>query len=153
MEWKTLEEDDALSGMTLRERDDFAKTSVGVSVTDRLQPIIDDLVAEIRGYIATWAPNTLSGDASRIPPSFKAKAVSLLRWRLLITIPGYQPNDARKLEYEKAEQFFRDVARGTIRPEPADDAVTTEVPAEKPSRVEVVSSPGSRTGRTRMQGT
>jgi hypothetical protein len=153
MEWKTLEEEDALSGMTIRERDDFAKTSVGVSVTDRLQPIIADLVAEIRGYIATWAPNTLSADANRIPPSFKAKAVALLRWRLLTSIPGYNPGEARKLEYEKAEQFFRDVARGTIRPEPADDAVVTAVPSEKPSRVEVVSSPGSRTGRDRMQGT
>jgi hypothetical protein len=39
-----------------------------------------------------------------------------------------------------------------IRPEPADDAVATEVPAEKPSGVEIVSAPGSRTGRTRMDG-
>lgn len=152
MEWKPLTEDDALSGMTQRERDDFAKTSVGQSVTDRLEPIITDLVSEIRGYIATWSPNTLSADTSLIPPSFKAKAVAMLRWRLLITTPGYTPGDARKLEYEKAEQFFRDVARGIIRPEPADDAVVTEVPSEKPSRVEVVSAPGSRTGRDRMNG-
>lgn len=136
----------------MREREDFAKTSVGFSVTDRLLPILEDLVAEIRGYIATWSPNTLSADPALIPPSFKAKAVALLRWRLLITMPGYRPGDARKLEYEKAETFFRDVAKGTIRPEPADDAVATEVPNEKPSRVEIVSSPGSRTGRDRMNG-
>ena len=152
MEWKPLTEEDALSGMTQRERDDFAKTSVGYSVTDRLLPIIEDLVAEIRGYIATWSPNTLSADTTLIPPSFKAKAVSLLRWRLLTTIPGYSPGEARKLEYEKAETFFRDVAKGVIRPEPADDAVVTAVPTEKPSNVQIVSSPGSRTGRSRMNG-
>lgn len=152
MEWKPLTEEDALSGMTQRERDDFAKTSVGFSVSDRLLPIIDDLVAEVRGNIATWSPNTLSADSRLIPPSFKAKAVALLRWRLLTTIPGYNPGEARKLDYEKAETFFRDVAKGTIRPEPADDAVSTAVPTEKPSRVEIVSSPGGRTGRARMNG-
>ena len=152
MEWKPLTEDDALSGITMRERDDFAKTSVGQSVTDRLEPIITDLVSEIRGYISTWSPNTLSANSSLIPPSFKGKAVALLRRRLLITKPNSTPGDARKSEYDKAEQFFRDVARGIIRPEPADDAIPTQTPPEKPSSVEIVSSPGSRTGRSRMNG-
>ena len=152
MTWTTLAEDDLLSSMTERERNDFAKASVGTSVTDRMVPILADLVAEIRGYIVTWAPNTISEDTTKIPPSFKARALALARWRLLITIPGYQPGDARKLEFEKAESFFMAVAKGQIRPEPADDAVGTAVPSEKPAGVEIVSAPGSRTGRTRMDG-
>lgn len=152
MEWTTLTENDLLSSMTQRERDDFAKTSVGVEVTDRVLPILADLVAEVRGYIATWSPNTLSADASKIPPSFKARALAIARWRVLTTIPNYQPGDARKLEYEKADAFFMSVAKGQIRPEPADDATATDVPGEKPAGVEVVSSPGSRTGRERMNG-
>lgn len=138
--------------MSQRERDDFAKTSVGATVTDRLLPILADLTAEIRGYIATWSPNTISADATKIPPSFKAKALSIARWRLLITIPGYTPGEARKLEFEKADMFFNKVAEGKIRPEPADDAQATEVPSEKPAGVEIVSAPGSRTGRARMNG-
>ncbi|MEI6655350.1 MAG: hypothetical protein WCP45_11320 [Verrucomicrobiota bacterium] len=152
MLWITLTEDDILSGMTQRERDDFAKTSSASTVPDRLLPILSDLIAEIRGYIVTWAPNTISADTTLIPPSFKAKAVALARWRMLASIPGYQPGEARKLEYEKADAFFLSVAKGAIRPEPADDAVTTAVPTEKPSRVEIVSAPGSRTGRARMDG-
>lgn len=152
MIWTTLTEDDLLSSMTLRERDDFAKTSVGVTVTDRVLPILADLTAEIRGYIATWSPNTISAEPENIPPSFKAKAMAIARWRLLVTIPGYQPGEARKLEYEKADAFFLSVAKGQIRPEPADDAIATAVPGEKPNGVEIVSGPGSRTGRTRMDG-
>lgn len=149
--WVTLTNDDILSGMTLRERDDFAKTSVDASVVDRLLPILSDLIAEIRGYITTWSPNTISANLNLIPPSFKAKAIAIARWRVLVSIPGYQPGEARKLEYEKADAFFMAVAKGTIRPEPADDAIPTETPGEKPSSVEFFGAP-SRTGRQRMDG-
>ena len=152
MQWCLLIEDDVLSGMTQRERDDFARTASGVAVTDRLIPILADLVAEIRGYITTWSPNTISADATKIPPSFKAKAIAIARWRVLTSIPGYQPGDARKLEYEKADSFFLSVAKGAIRPEPADDAITTATPSEKPSSVEVVSSRPPRTGASKMNG-
>lgn len=152
MTWTTLTVDDLLSSMTSREREDFAKTSATLGVPDRATPLLTDLVAEIRGYIATWAPNSLSADATLIPPSFKAKALSIARWRLLITVPGYNPGDARKLDFEKADAFFAKVAEGKIRPEPADDAVPTNVASEKPAGVEIVSGPGSRTGRERMNG-
>lgn len=152
MEWTQLTPDDLLSSMTQRERDDFGKVSAGSSVEDRVCPILADLVAEIRGFIATHSPNSISANTQLIPPSFKAKAVSVARWRVLISVPGYQPGDARKLDFEKADQFFQKVAEGKIRPEPADDAIPTQVAPEQPSNVEVVSAPGSRTGRSRMNG-
>lgn len=152
MLWLPLTTEDLLGSMTSREREDFAKTSATLSVPDRATPILTDLVAEIRGMIATWAPNSLSADATLIPPSFKAKALSIARWRLLITVPGYNPGDARKLDFEKADAFFNKVAEGKVRPEPADDAIPTGVPSEKPAGVQIVSGPGSRTGRERMNG-
>lgn len=152
MIWITLTDEDLLSSMTMREREDFAKVSGGGAVYDRVIPILTDLVAEIRGYIATWSPNTISADATLIPPSFKAKAISIARWRVLTSIPGYQPGEARKLDFEKADAFFNRVAEGKIRPEPADDAIASKVPNEKPSGVQIVSAPGSRTGRDRMDG-
>jgi|JFJP01.1.fsa_nt_gi hypothetical protein len=114
--WVTLTEDDILSGMTKRERDDFASTSVGVTLTDRLTPILTDLVAEIQGMIASRADNPTPPAESVIPAEFKARAVSIARWRVLISIPGYQPGEARKLDYEKADAFFLQVAQGKIRP-------------------------------------
>jgi phage gp36-like protein len=114
--WVTLTVNDVLSGMTLAERDSFAKTSVGVSVPDRVAPILTDLVAEIQGMIASRADNPVPPSASVIPAEFKARAVSIARWRLLITIPNYQPGDSRKLDYENAEAFFMKVAEGKIRP-------------------------------------
>jgi hypothetical protein len=126
--WLALTANDLLSSMTTREREDFGKTSVGLVVTDRVLPILADLVAEIRGYIGSHPGNSLSADAALIPGEFKAKALAIARWRVLVTIPGYQPGDARKLEYEKADTFFNNVAKGTISPRPAPDAVESQVP-------------------------
>lgn len=114
--WVALTEDDVLSGMTAREREDFARVSVGTAVPDRVAPILADLVAEIQGMIASRADNPAPPDEFSIPSEFKARAVSLARWRILISIPGYQPGDARKMDYEKAEAFFMAVAQGKIRP-------------------------------------
>ena len=103
--------------------------------------------------IATWSPNgTLSSDPTRIPPAFKARALVLARNRVLTGIPDYQQDEDRRKENAAAEEFFRMVASGKIRPEPADDAVAVQMPSEKPAGVEIVSAPGSRTGRARMNG-
>ena len=150
--WVALSAVNLLSSMTFREREDFAKVSVGTEVTDRVIPILADMVNEIRGYIGSHSRNTLSADPLLIPSEFVAKAMAIARWRVLITIPKFDPGDARKLEYEKADAFFVSVAKGTIRPRPAPDAEANPVPAEIPAGVQVVSGPGSRTGRQRMDG-
>lgn len=113
--WATLTADDVLSGMTEKERQDFAKTSVGLSVPDRITPILADLVAEIQEMIASRSDNPTPPEADVIPAGYKARAVSIARWRLLITIPGYQPGESRQLDYENAEKFFLLVAEGKIR--------------------------------------
>ena len=116
MAWVALTVDDVLSGMTEKERNDFAKTSVAVTVPDRLAPVLTDLVQEIQGMIASRADNPVPPSATVIPAEFKARAVSMARWRVLTSIPGYQPGDSRKLDYEKADAFFMQVAKGAIRP-------------------------------------
>lgn len=121
---------------------------------DRIPQILADLTAEIRGYIASWAQNeTLSADAGQIPPEFKAKALSIARWRLLITVPGYDPGDARELDYKNADAFFNSVAAGKIRPAPAPDAIKSTVPeqARQPG-VGVATSRGLITGRRNVGG-
>lgn len=152
--WITLTRAHLLSALSKKEREDFGKTSMEEEGDDRVIEILSDLTAEIRGYIGSWAQNaTLSTDATQIPPEFKAKALSIARWRLLISIPGYTPGESRKLDFEKADAFFNDVAKGKIRPAPADDAVPNTVPEEeRQPGVEIVTSAPSRTGRSRMNG-
>lgn len=128
--WVTLTEDDVLSGMTKRERDDFAGASNSTRVTDRIAPILTDLVAEIQGMIASRADNPVPPSENVIPAEFKARAVSIARWRVLISVPGYQPGEARKLDYEKADSFFMQVAQGKIRPRAE---VAVDAPASVPT--------------------
>jgi len=149
--WVTLTTDDLKSSMTAVEVESFGKTATDGAPDERVTQILADLVAEIRGFIGSASANTLSADATRIPPEFKARALAIARWRLLITIPRYSPGDARKAEWEQANQFFEKVATGKIRPQPADDAMPTDVPNEKPAGVDWFAA-GSRTGRDRMQG-
>lgn len=151
MPWITLTPADLKSAMTAAEVQAFGTTVTDGEPDDRVIPILADLVQEIRGYIASWTQNTLSTDETLIPATFKSKALALARWRLLSTIRGVPIGENRKLEYEKAETFFRDVARGIIRPEKADDAVTPDVPSQNPAGAEWC-APGLRTGRERMNG-
>lgn len=149
--WVTITENDVLDSMSKRERDDFAKVSADPSRPDRLPGIIAGMISEVRGYIATWSTNTLSADPANIPPGFLARALVVIRWRVLTSVGSYEPSEARKLEYERAETFFGKVAKGEIRPQPAPDAVPNPVPSEAPSGVQWT-APGSRTGRSRMDG-
>jgi hypothetical protein len=129
-DWVTLTVDDILAGMTVREREDFAKTSVGVAVPDRLAPILENMVAEIQGMIASRADNPTPPDTDVIPAEFKRHAISIVRWDLLTSIPGYTPGEARKLAYTDANTFFLKVSEGKIRPR-AQAAV--DAPASTPT--------------------
>jgi hypothetical protein len=151
MEWKTLTTQD-LEGVMTRSEQDLSFVSLGSGTQDRVVPILENLIAEIRGMIATWSPNTLSADTTKIPPAFVGRALVIARWRLRTSFPGYEAEKAEIEEYERAEKFFQLVAEGKIRPEPAPDAVKNPVPSERPAGVQVVSGPGSRTGRGRMNG-
>ncbi|MCW1884012.1 hypothetical protein OKA04_04680 [Luteolibacter flavescens] len=150
--WVTITEDEVLDSMTLVEREDFAQVSTAAGRPDRLPGIISDLIAEVRGYIATWSQNSLSADATKIPQGFRARALSIIRWRTLITIPGYDPGPARKDDWEKAEAFMKDVATGKIRPQPAPDAVPTEVPGEKPHATPRIYARGRQFTRRSQDG-
>jgi hypothetical protein len=153
MNWITVTPADLLSSLTESERTRFGTTSAPTVPGDRVPQILSDLVAEVRGYIATCTQNQLSQNVTLIPQSMRANLLAIARFRLLITVPGYQPGDARKAEYEAALKYFAQVASCKIRPEPPDDAVPNPVPEETPQHgVQVVSSPGLRTGRQRMNG-
>ena len=151
--WVTLTRDMLISALSKRERDDFGKASTLNPGDDRVPEILEDLTAEIRNAVGNHSQNTLSAVDTAIPPEFKARALSVARWRLLISIPNYTPGKSREVDFEKADAFFIKVTEGKIRPAPAPDAIKTEVPLQQPEHgVQIVSAPGSRTGRARMNG-
>ncbi len=149
--WITLTVEHLKSKMTSQEVADCGLGATDGTPADRVPSILADITQEVRGAIKSWTQNTLSADETKIPEEFKSRALDIARWQLLNTIPGYPIGESRKMAYEKAETFFRDVARGVIRPEPADDAEATAVPSEKPAGAQWT-APGSRTGRDRMNG-
>ncbi len=151
MAWIKLTPAHLKSAMTAKEVADFGKSVTDGDPDDRVIPILSDLTQEIRNRISTWTQNKLSADPDLIPESFKKKALALARWELLTSIPGYQPGDARKISYEKAEKFFEGVGRGNPRPEAPEDAVTPDVPSEQPSGAQWCAPP-KRTGRKNMNG-
>lgn len=150
--WVTLTADDVLSGMSLREREDFAKTSVGVNVADRLIPLMRNFSNEIRGYVQTHAPSAVSATPGTIPPEFVDRAVDYIRFKLLITITGYNPGEARTKAYEKAEAYFLSVAKGAITPSKADDAAAPEIAATHKAQSPRVRARKPRFGRDQQDG-
>lgn len=110
------------------------------------------MAAEIQTMIASHSTNTVSADPLRIPVGFLGRALLVVRNRVLSGIPDYQIDEDRRKQGEQADAWFLEVARGRIRPQPASDAIANQAAAEKPAAVEVISAPGSRTGRNRMDG-
>lgn len=130
--WIILTPEHLKSAMTADEAARFGRAVTDGTPEDRMIPILADLTEEIRGFIKSCAQNTVSADESKIPAEFKTRALAIARYRLLITVPGYQPGKGREDEKTDALAFFRDVAKCVYRPEPADDAVTPSVPQAKP---------------------
>lgn len=141
MAWRQITQSDL--DMTDRELAAVASKTAGVLAA---------VTSEVRNRISTWRANRLSSDDSLLPDSFIARAAVIARWRLLAGLPGYEPSEARRVEYNNAESFFKDVASGRMRPEEPDDPVENTVPQETPGHGADSWSAGSRTGRARMDG-
>lgn len=150
--WVTLTENDVFSGMGKSERDDFAKSDVSVSVTDRLIPILANFSNEIRGYVQTHAPGAVSATPGTIPPEFVDRAVDYIRFKILITIAGYKPGDARTLAYEKADSYFQKVAKGEILPAKADDAQAPKIAESRKAASPRINARKRRFSRDQQDG-
>ena len=152
--WVELAEADLLSSVTAVERKAFGQSGADAEVADRVPRILADVAAEVRGYIQSADENRagMDADASKIPPSMRARALDLARWRLLVSLPRYKPSETRRAEYDAALRYFEKVAEGKIRPEPSSSAQANPTPPKDSHAAEVVNDVPSRTGRNRMRG-
>lgn len=107
--------------------------------SDKLAGVCSNVVAEIRGYLAS---RTALGASNTIPDSLLRTAVVMARYAFLNSLPvkGLLTEERVK-EYERAMDFLRDIARG--------DA---PVPVESSGGMQVVSSTDRLFTRTTLDG-
>lgn len=151
--WKTLTIDDLKSALNSAELDIYNTTSADAEVPDRAPEIIEQVIAQVRGDIASFDRNTMSVDETLIPTAYHANALAIIRYRVLSTLPFCDISDARTEEYKTAVKFFDGVATGKRRPEAPADARPNEAPSEKPlPGAQVVHSRPNITGRANLSG-
>lgn len=114
--WVEISEVELKHSLTSLEREIFGKTVVDGSPADRVPGILGDVTALVRSYISSCERNQLDQNTNLIPRMAMHHALAIARWRLLTTIPKYNPGEPRKEEYEKAISFFEEMAKCKIMP-------------------------------------
>lgn len=135
--WRQLTEADLQTVLDTDELTTFRERALGIANgADPVAALIAAATEEIRGRIRANRDNTL-GPAGTLPGAVVARALVVIRHRVL-TICRIAIPEHRQTEYNDAEQFFRDVARGLIaidQPDtPADESAPTKArPSYTPS--------------------
>lgn len=99
---------------------------------DPLPPVIDQAVAEVRGFVDAWDGNALGPDGT-VPVRLKGATAALIVYRALLRLPVQLPDpaimDARKGEADAALRTLQAVAAGRF----AIDQPTTPTAAQNGS--------------------
>lgn len=113
--WRLITEADLLKQISGAELDALRSAVLG-DQPDPVQPSIDDVTAEVRGYIAANSKNDLDADASKIPDRLIAASVSLIIIQIMTRAGGtlIDPEGARQKRADEARRLLRDVAAGSF---------------------------------------
>lgn len=113
--WRIITEADLLKQISGAELDALRSAVLG-DQPDPVQPSIDDVTAEVRGYIAANSKNDLDGSAAKIPDRLIASAVSLIIIQIMTRAGGtlIDPEGARQKRADEARRLLRDVASGAF---------------------------------------
>ena len=113
MAWITLTSADLLRSLSESEHDAVRTAATAVGQSDPLVTIIEDVVREVRGYVAGNSSNTL-GTGSTIPDELKGAALSRIRYEAFTRLPVGRSllTEERVKANESATQLLRDVAAG-----------------------------------------
>lgn len=110
MAWITLTEDDIITKLSGPEKAAMNSAALQALQTAPLPEVIEQIVKEIRGYVAACARNTL-GDGLTIPDELLGAAVTRVRFELAtrLPVPSLLTEDRRRAN-ETAITLLRDVA-------------------------------------------
>ena len=114
--WKTNTENDLLIQISGTEIEALRSAVLGMGQPDPVQPSIDQVVAEVRGYIAANIKNDLDADASKIPDRLIGAAVAKIIIQILTRAGGtmIDPEGARAKAADKADTLLGKVASGSF---------------------------------------
>lgn len=104
---------------------------------DPLPGVCEQTAAEVRGYVAAHAANTLSDNVLEVPGNLTRATLALVRNRLASRLPvASLVTEQRRREYEDAIQLLRDVAAGRYAVDvPSNPSTNPEAPAAPRPRI------------------
>jgi hypothetical protein len=111
--WREITEPDLLKQISGTELEALRSAALG-NQDDPVQPSIDDVTAEVRGYIAGNAKNDLDADPAKLPDRLIAAAVSLIIIQIMTRAAGtmIDPDGARQKRADEARRLLGHVAEG-----------------------------------------
>lgn len=128
MSWRAITEADLLTILDGDEVSLYRERATSDAGVDPISALIENAVNEARDRIRSNRDNVLAA-GSTVPAGMIARVLILIRHRLL-TVCKISIGEDRRKEYEAAENFFRDVSKGSVAvPQP--DDITTEAAAVK----------------------
>lgn len=118
MAWSRITASDVKTRLSGPELTALSGQALSTGQVDPLTDVIQQVVDEIRGYIAA-APRNHLGHAGTIPSQLRSAALAMVRWRLGGRLSASQAvaifqTDARRKEYEDAITHLRDVANSRV---------------------------------------
>jgi hypothetical protein len=114
--WRAITEADLLTQISGKELAAMRRVVLADSQEDPVQPSIDQITAEVRGYIAANSANKLDADLNTVPPRLIGSAVSLIIVQVMARAGGtmIDPESARSKRADEARRMLRDVAAGNF---------------------------------------
>lgn len=111
MAWITLTETDVITKLSGPETAALKTAALQAAQSDPLPEVIEQVIKEIRGYVAACERNTL-GDGETIPDELKGAAISRIRFELATRLPvSSLLTEDRRTANANAISMLKDVAR------------------------------------------
>jgi hypothetical protein len=125
--WIVLTADELLRSLTGPEKAAVSTAALAAGQTDPVPAIVEDVINEVRGYIAAHPSNAL-GLSGTIPEKLKIATLSRARYEALTRLPIGRSilTEDRVKSNESARTLLRDVAAGRFQIEEPTEVHPTE---------------------------
>lgn len=120
--WIVLEKTDLLPYLVAAQVSAMTTAALAPGQADPFDDIMPDVVADIRGSIATCVRNGLSATANAIPPEFKMHAAYMLLEAMQLRLPSLKLTDEQKAAAERGRKRLEKIAACEIAVSQPDDA-------------------------------
>lgn len=114
MSWLAITEAHLLQHISGAELEALRAAALADGQADPVQPSIDQVTAQVRGYVAACRANTLDSDTDAIPDRLLAAACAMVVAVIIGRIPGYELDEKKKSALDEARRLMRDVAACTF---------------------------------------